>query len=64
MIRIGINGLGRVGRTLLRQAVLSDDIQVVGVNDVASIRMLRTRLARLLELTRMVGTVPEIRSGP
>ncbi|MBF4764493.1 type I glyceraldehyde-3-phosphate dehydrogenase [Nocardioides islandensis] len=46
MIRIGINGLGRVGRTLLRQAVLSDDIQVVGVNDVADIRMLRTLLRR------------------
>ena len=30
MIRIGINGLGRVGRTLLRQAVVSDDLQVVG----------------------------------
>ena len=30
MIRIAINGLGRVGRTLLRQAVLSDDLEVVG----------------------------------
>ena len=46
MIRIGINGLGRVGRTLLRQAVLSDDVQVVGVNDVADSRMLRTLLRR------------------
>ena len=46
MIRIGINGLGRVGRTLLRQAVLSDDIQVVGVNDLADARMLRTLLRR------------------
>ena len=44
--RIGINGLGRVGRTLLRQAVLSDDIQVVGVNDLADARMLRTLLRR------------------
>src|SRR4029079_9317531 len=46
MIRIGINGLGRVGRTRLRQAVLSDDIQVVGVNDLADARMLRTLLRR------------------
>ena len=46
MIRIGINGLGRVGRTLLRQAVLSDDIQVVGVNDLADARMLRTLIRR------------------
>ena len=46
MIRIGINGLGRVGRTLLRQAVLSDDLLVVGVNDVADTRMLATLLRR------------------
>jgi glyceraldehyde 3-phosphate dehydrogenase len=46
MIRIGINGLGRVGRTLLRQAVLSDDVLVVGVNDVADTRMLATLLRR------------------
>ena len=46
MIRIGINGLGRVGRTLLRQAVMSDDLQVVGVNDLADARMLRTLLRR------------------
>ena len=46
MIRIGINGLGRVGRTLLRQAVMSDDLQVVGVNDLADARMLGTLLRR------------------
>ncbi len=46
MIRIGINGLGRVGRTLLRQAVVSDDVLVVGVNDVADTRMLATLLRR------------------
>ena len=44
--RIGINGLGRVGRALLRQAVLSEDLEVVGVNDLADARTLRTLLRR------------------
>jgi glyceraldehyde 3-phosphate dehydrogenase len=44
--RIAINGLGRVGRALLRQAVLSDDLEVVGVNDLADPRTLRALLRR------------------
>lgn len=36
MIRIGINGFGRIGRCVLRQALQrSDRLQVVAVNDVA-----------------------------
>ncbi|HEV8376696.1 MAG TPA: type I glyceraldehyde-3-phosphate dehydrogenase [Candidatus Polarisedimenticolia bacterium] len=34
-MRIGINGLGRIGRTLFRLAWAAEDIQVAGVNDVA-----------------------------
>ncbi len=34
-IRIGINGLGRIGRGFLRLALLHDDLQVVAVNDLA-----------------------------
>ena len=45
-MRIAINGLGRVGRALLRQAVLSEDLEVVGVNDLADPRTLRTLLRR------------------
>ncbi len=33
-VRVGINGLGRIGRAVLRQAVASDDLQVVAVNDI------------------------------
>jgi glyceraldehyde 3-phosphate dehydrogenase len=44
--RIAINGLGRVGRTLLRQAVQSDDLEVVGVNDLADPVTLRALLRR------------------
>lgn len=34
-IRIGINGLGRIGRGLLRRAIGESDLRIVGVNDVA-----------------------------
>ena len=35
MIKLGINGFGRIGRMVFRAAVenFSDDIQVVGIND-------------------------------
>lgn len=45
-MRIAINGLGRVGRALLRQAVLSDDLEVVAVNDLAGPEMLCGLLRR------------------
>jgi len=34
-IRIGINGFGRIGRSVLRIAEGRDDIEVVGINDLA-----------------------------
>ncbi len=45
-MRIAINGLGRVGRALLRQAVLSEDLEVVAVNDLADPHMLAALLRR------------------
>jgi glyceraldehyde 3-phosphate dehydrogenase len=45
-MRIAINGLGRVGRALLRQAVLSKDLEVVAVNDLADPRTLAALLRR------------------
>lgn len=60
--RIAINGLGGVVRALLRQAVLSDDLEVVGVADLADPRTLRALVrpdstygCRLAELVRLVG---------
>lgn len=44
--RIAINGLGRVGRALLRQATLDDELEVVGVNDLADLDTLRSLLRR------------------
>ncbi len=33
MIKIGINGFGRIGRLVFRYGIASDDIEIVGVND-------------------------------
>ena len=33
MTRIGINGFGRIGRTVLRAAMARNDVEVVAVND-------------------------------
>ena len=38
MVRIGINGTGRVGRAFLRLAATSPDLEVVAVNDLVDIR--------------------------
>ena len=34
MINIGINGLGRIGRVLLRQILTSNKLKVVAINDI------------------------------
>lgn len=34
-VRVGINGMGRIGRAFLRLAEETDDLDVVAVNDVA-----------------------------
>ena len=33
MIKVGINGFGRIGRFVFRAAQSRDDIQIVGIND-------------------------------
>ncbi|WP_439898550.1 glyceraldehyde 3-phosphate dehydrogenase NAD-binding domain-containing protein, partial [Klebsiella pneumoniae] len=32
-IRIGINGFGRIGRTVLRAAMARNDVEIVAIND-------------------------------
>ena len=44
--RVGINGLGRVGRAYLRYAVNSDDLEVVAVNDIADAETVARLLRR------------------
>jgi len=44
-VRIGINGFGRIGRSVLRAALTNDaDVQVVAVNDLTDARTLATLL--------------------
>jgi glyceraldehyde 3-phosphate dehydrogenase len=50
-IRVGINGMGRVGRAYLRYASGTDDLEVVAVNDVAD----ATMIARLLRRDSTFG---------
>lgn len=33
MLKIGINGFGRIGRLVLREAIKRNDVEIVGVND-------------------------------
>lgn len=40
MIRIGINGFGRIGRTAFRAALEREDVEVVAVNDLLDLRQL------------------------
>src|SRR5262245_27165970 len=50
-LRIGINGFGRIGRTLFRVIADSRDIQIVGVNDLAP----AANLAYLLQYDTVLG---------
>ena len=44
-VRIGVNGLGRIGRAFVRVAAASDDLEVVAVNEMMpredAVRLLR-----------------------
>jgi glyceraldehyde 3-phosphate dehydrogenase len=40
MVKIGINGFGRIGRTALRVALRRDDVEVVAVNDLLELHQL------------------------
>tara|TARA_R110002072_G_scaffold264359_1_gene423047 strand:- start:414 stop:1415 length:1002 start_codon:yes stop_codon:yes gene_type:complete len=51
MIRIGINGFGRIGRCVFRVALERDDVQIVGINDIADPKA----LAYLLKYDTVMG---------
>ena len=50
-IQVGINGFGRIGRTFVRRALESHDLEVVAVNDLTDART----LAHLLEFDSTYG---------
>jgi glyceraldehyde 3-phosphate dehydrogenase len=49
--RIGINGFGRIGRLMLREAVKRNDVEIVGVNDLMEV----DQLAYLLKYDSVHG---------
>ncbi|HLR61279.1 MAG TPA: type I glyceraldehyde-3-phosphate dehydrogenase [Lentibacillus sp.] len=54
-IKMGINGFGRIGRNVFRQAMKNDDVEVVAVNDLTDANM----LAHLLQYDSVHGTLDE-----
>jgi glyceraldehyde 3-phosphate dehydrogenase len=53
-IRVGVNGFGRIGRVFFRTALGANDIEIVGVNDLADART----LAHLLKHDSVHGALP------
>lgn len=51
MVKVGINGFGRIGRQVLRQAMKNENIEVVAVNDLTSPKT----LAHLLKYDSIHG---------
>ena len=54
MIKVGINGFGRIGRNVVRAALGREDFQVVAINDLTDSRT----LAHLLKHDSILGTLP------
>src|SRR5699024_1487409 len=54
-VKIGINGFGRIGRNIFRQALNNDGVEVVAINDLTDAKM----LAHLLEFDSVHGKLAE-----
>jgi glyceraldehyde 3-phosphate dehydrogenase len=54
MVKVGINGFGRIGRNVLRAALGRSDFQVVAINDLTDSKS----LAHLLKYDSLLGTLP------
>src|SRR5699024_1749386 len=54
-VKIGINGFGRIGRNVFRQAIKNDEVEVVAVNDLTDADM----LAHLLKYDSVHGPLEE-----
>ena len=53
MIKVGINGFGRIGRFVFRAAQNRNDIQIVGINDLCPVDY----LAYMLKYDTMHGSL-------
>ncbi|MFT3848365.1 MAG: type I glyceraldehyde-3-phosphate dehydrogenase [Propionivibrio sp.] len=54
MLKVGINGFGRIGRNVLRAALDRGDFQVVAINDLTDSKT----LAHLLKYDSLLGALP------
>jgi glyceraldehyde 3-phosphate dehydrogenase len=54
MVKLGINGFGRIGRISFRIAAMNDDVEVVGINDLLGV----DHLAYLLKYDSVHGKYP------
>ena len=57
MIKVGINGFGRIGRFVFRAAQTRDDIQIVGINDLCPVDYLAYMLKYDTMHGQFVGTI-------
>src|SRR3989338_4781941 len=55
MIKIGINGFGRIGRKVFRLALARNDVEIVGINDLSK----PEQMAHLLKYDSVHGTLAE-----
>ena len=62
MIKVGINGFGRIGRLVFRAAQKRSDIQVVGINDLIDVEYMAYMLKYDTVHGRFDGTV-EVKDG-
>jgi len=53
MVKVGINGFGRIGRNVLRAALGNNDVQIVAINDLTDSKT----LAHLLKHDSLLGTL-------
>ena len=61
-VRVGINGFGRIGRSVFRVLSQRDDLEVAAINDLYD----NEQLAYLLRFDTVMGNFPkrvEVRSG-
>jgi len=54
MVKVGINGFGRIGRNVLRAALGNAEVQIVAINDLTDSKT----LAHLLKHDSLLGTLP------
>ncbi|KAA6327767.1 Glyceraldehyde-3-phosphate dehydrogenase A, partial [termite gut metagenome] len=62
MIKVGINGFGRIGRLVFRAAQTRNDIEIVGINDLINVEYMAYMLKYDTIHGRFSGTV-EVKDG-